>query len=44
VLLFDMSIWSGDPTAGALGDRLTVHIPTGHISAPLLIGQGEAID
>lgn len=42
VLLFDMSIWSGDPTAGALGDRLTENIPTGHIAAPLLIGQGEA--
>lgn len=42
VLLFDMSIWSGDPTAGALGDRLSENTPTGHISAPLLIGQGEA--
>lgn len=27
VLLFDMSIWSGDPTTGALGDRLTENIP-----------------
>lgn len=42
VLLFDMFIWFGDPTVGALGDRLAENTPTGHIAAPLLIGQGEA--
>ncbi len=34
------SIFSADPTTGALGKRLAENTPTGHITAPLLVAQG----
>jgi uncharacterized membrane protein HdeD (DUF308 family)/acetyl esterase/lipase len=40
VLLVDGSVWSGDPTAGPLGDRLAENVPRGPIPAPLLLAQG----
>jgi uncharacterized membrane protein HdeD (DUF308 family) len=40
-LLFDKSIWAGDPTTAAAGRRLRENIPSGPIPAPLLIAQGE---
>jgi hypothetical protein len=42
--LFTQSIWATDPTTGALGRRLVENTPTGAITAPLLLGQGEADD
>lgn len=39
-LLVDGSVWSGDPTAGPLGDRLAENVPRGPIPAPLLLAQG----
>ena len=41
-LLLDQPIWSSDPTTRALGTRLSENIPTGPVTAPLLIGQGLA--
>ncbi|MCE6996362.1 DUF308 domain-containing protein [Saccharothrix sp. S26] len=41
-LLFDRPIWDGDPTSGAFGARLRENTPTGPISVPLLIAQGES--
>ena len=41
-LLFDRSIWTGDPTKGAFGARLVENVPSGRIDAPLLLGQGAA--
>jgi uncharacterized membrane protein HdeD (DUF308 family)/acetyl esterase/lipase len=40
--LKDRSIFSSDPTTGAIGARLRENVPTGDIAAPLLIGQGLA--
>ncbi len=40
VLSLDKPIWRGDPNRGTLADRLAENVPTGPISAPLLIGQG----
>jgi uncharacterized membrane protein HdeD (DUF308 family)/alpha-beta hydrolase superfamily lysophospholipase len=39
-LLFDRSIFAGDPLSGPLGSRLTENVPLGPIDAPLLVGQG----
>jgi uncharacterized membrane protein HdeD (DUF308 family)/acetyl esterase/lipase len=38
----DVDIFEGDPTQGAFGQRLAENVPTGRISAPLLVGQGLA--
>jgi pimeloyl-ACP methyl ester carboxylesterase/uncharacterized membrane protein HdeD (DUF308 family) len=40
VFSLDKTIWDGDPNRGALATRLRENVPTGHIPAPLLIGQG----
>lgn len=39
-VLFDRSIWTGDPNRGAFATRLAQNVPTGLIPAPLLLGQG----
>ncbi|WP_083259971.1 lipase family protein [Cellulosimicrobium cellulans] len=41
-LAMDQPLWTGDPTAGAFGDRLAENVPTGAVPAPLLIAQGSA--
>lgn len=40
-LVQDTSIFSNDPTTGALGARLAENIPSDPIEAPLLLAQGE---
>jgi pimeloyl-ACP methyl ester carboxylesterase len=39
-LSLERPVWSTDPTAGALGRRLSENVPTGAIDAPLLVAQG----
>ena len=41
-MLFDKSIWVTDPTTAAAGRSLRENIPTGPISAPLLIAQDQS--
>jgi uncharacterized membrane protein HdeD (DUF308 family) len=41
-LVLDQPIFTGNPAAGALGQRLVQNTPTGDIQAPLLIAQGLA--
>ncbi len=41
-LLFEESIFSGDPATGATGSRLAENVPSGRIDVPLLVAQGES--
>lgn len=41
-LLLDQPVWRREPTTGPFAARLAQNSPTGHIAAPLLIGQGTA--
>ncbi|WP_377325761.1 alpha/beta fold hydrolase [Pimelobacter simplex] len=42
VLSLDKPIWSRDPGAGPLAVRLRENVPTGPVTAPLLLAQGAA--
>jgi pimeloyl-ACP methyl ester carboxylesterase len=41
-LLFERSIFRGDPASGATGARLATNVPSGPIDVPLLVAQGES--
>ncbi|HEX6149718.1 alpha/beta fold hydrolase [Nocardioides sp.] len=41
-LLFEQSIFSGDPATGATGDRLSQNVPSGPIDVPVLVAQGQS--
>ncbi len=41
-LLFEQSIFIGDPATGATGSRLLENVPSGPIDVPLLVAQGES--
>lgn len=44
VLSLDKPVWSGDPKHGAFAARLRENVPTGPVTAPLLLAQGAADD
>ncbi|MGN6239914.1 MAG: lipase family protein [Cellulosimicrobium cellulans] len=39
-LSMDQPLWTTDPTTGPLGERLAENVPTGAVTAPLLVAQG----
>ncbi len=41
-LSMDQPLWTTDPTAGPLGERLAENVPTGPVAAPLLVAQGAS--
>lgn len=41
-LSMDQPLWTTDPTTGPLGERLAENVPTGPVTAPLLVAQGAS--